>query len=79
MIDGDEVQRRTSFFSAPTLISRLSHSLPLLLGDVIFTGTPSGVGLGRIPPRYVAPGEVLVSHIEGIGKLRNRFGAATEA
>jgi len=45
----------------------------LLPGDVIFTGTPSGVGLGMDPPRWLQPGQELVSHIEGIGELRHRF------
>ncbi len=44
-------------------------------GDVIFTGTPSGVGLGRVPPRWLAPGDELVSHVAGIGELRHRFAA----
>jgi 2-keto-4-pentenoate hydratase/2-oxohepta-3-ene-1,7-dioic acid hydratase in catechol pathway len=47
--------------------------LPLLPGDVIFTGTPAGVGLGRSPQRYLRPGEVLTSSIEGIGELRQEF------
>ena len=45
--------------------------LPLLPGDVIFTGTPSGVGMARDPKRYLLPGTTLVSSIEGIGELRN--------
>lgn len=75
-IDGERVQSgRTSelIYSVPALVSRLSASVPLLPGDVIFTGTPSGVGLGRTPPRYLAEGEELVSRIEGIGELRQRF------
>jgi 2-keto-4-pentenoate hydratase/2-oxohepta-3-ene-1,7-dioic acid hydratase in catechol pathway len=51
--------------------------MPLLPGDVIFTGTPSGVGLGRRPQRWLADGDLLTSHIEGIGDLRQRFVAAT--
>ncbi len=45
--------------------------LPLLPGDVIFTGTPAGVGMARQPPRFLAPGEVLETWIEGIGTMRN--------
>ena len=52
--------------------------MPLLPGDVIFTGTPSGVGLGRTPQRLLAPGDVLTSHIEGIGRCEHRFVAAAE-
>jgi 2-keto-4-pentenoate hydratase/2-oxohepta-3-ene-1,7-dioic acid hydratase in catechol pathway len=75
-INGEPVQAaRTSqlIFSVPALIADLSASLPLLPGDVIFTGTPSGVGLGRTPPRWLADGDVLTSHIEGIGGMRHRF------
>ena len=66
---------RTSglIFSVPALVARLSATLPLLPGDVIFTGTPAGVGLGRTPQRWLAPGDELVSRIEGIGELRHRF------
>lgn len=81
-IDGEQVQlARTAdlIFSVPALVSKLSATMPLLPGDVIFTGTPSGVGLGRDPQRWLADGEELVSHIEGIGELRHRFVAAKEA
>jgi 2,4-diketo-3-deoxy-L-fuconate hydrolase len=64
-------------FSVPALIEKLSATLPLLPGDVIFTGTPSGVGLGRTPPRWLADGDVLTSHIEGIGAMRHRFVAGS--
>jgi 2-keto-4-pentenoate hydratase/2-oxohepta-3-ene-1,7-dioic acid hydratase in catechol pathway len=80
-IDGERMQLgRTSdlIISVPELVARLSRTLPLLPGDLIFTGTPSGVGLGRTPQRYLAHGEELVSHIEGIGELRHRFVAAKE-
>ncbi|MEU9025269.1 fumarylacetoacetate hydrolase family protein [Actinomadura sp. NPDC048394] len=75
-INGEEVQKgRTSelIFSVPLLVARLSAVLPLLPGDLVFTGTPAGVGLGRDPQRWLAPGDELVSHIEGIGELRQRF------
>jgi 2,4-didehydro-3-deoxy-L-rhamnonate hydrolase len=45
----------------------------LLPGDVIFTGTPAGVGMGRTPPRWLSPGDELVSAIEGIGQMRHRM------
>jgi 2-keto-4-pentenoate hydratase/2-oxohepta-3-ene-1,7-dioic acid hydratase in catechol pathway len=54
-------------------VARLSASVPLLPGDVIFTGTPAGVGLGRDPQRWLTDGDVLTSHIEGIGEMRHRF------
>jgi 2-keto-4-pentenoate hydratase/2-oxohepta-3-ene-1,7-dioic acid hydratase in catechol pathway len=78
-INGEQVQKaRTSelIFSVPVLISRLSAQLPLLPGDVIFTGTPAGTGLGRDPQRWLADGDELVSTIEGIGELRQRFAGA---
>jgi len=74
--NGEQVQHaRTNdlIFSVPALVARLSAVLPLLPGDVIFTGTPPGVGLGRTPQRWLAPGDELVSTIEGIGELRQRF------
>ncbi|KOG88809.1 fumarylacetoacetate hydrolase family protein [Streptomyces varsoviensis] len=77
-INGEEVQKghtRDLIFSAPALVSRLSAVLPLLPGDAIFTGTPAGVGLGRTPQRWLAPGDELVTTIEGIGELRQRFTA----
>ncbi|MGW1255593.1 fumarylacetoacetate hydrolase family protein [Streptomyces sp. NPDC002513] len=75
-INGEEMQHgrtRQLIFSVPSLIAKLSGVLPLLPGDVIFTGTPAGVGLGRSPQRWLAPGDELVSTIEGIGELRQRF------
>jgi 2,4-didehydro-3-deoxy-L-rhamnonate hydrolase len=74
-VDGETVQdARTSdlIFSVPRLVAELSAVLPLLPGDVIFTGTPAGVGMARRPPRALQPGQVLESWIEGIGTIRNR-------
>ena len=53
------------------LIAFLSSFATLQPGDLIATGTPGGVGLGRRPPRWLVPGEVLISRIEGVGELRN--------
>ena len=64
---------RDLIFSVPDLVSRLSQSLHLWPGDIIFTGTPSGVGMGKNPPEYLHRGETLVSTIEGIGSIRNRL------
>ena len=47
--------------------------MTLLPGDMIFTGTPAGVGLGRNPQRFIQPGETLVSRIEGIGEITQTF------
>jgi 2-keto-4-pentenoate hydratase/2-oxohepta-3-ene-1,7-dioic acid hydratase in catechol pathway len=78
-LDGEELQKgRTSelIFSVPALIQGLSQTVTLLPGDIIFTGTPSGVGVGRSPQRFIQPGEVLVSRIEGIGEITQTFVAA---
>lgn len=75
-IGGETMQEaRTGelIFSVPSLIRDLSALLPLLPGDVVFTGTPSGVGLTRQPPRFLRPGDELVSRIEGIGEMRHTF------
>ena len=45
-------------------------------GDIIATGTPEGVGLGRTPPEYLDDGDVVETEIEGIGTLRNRVAAS---
>ncbi len=77
-VNCEEVQKsRTSelIFSVPELIARLSAVVPLLPGDLLFTGTPPGVGLGRSPQRRLAPGDEPVSTIESIGELRQRFTA----
>lgn len=74
-IDGERVQdSRTSdmVFDVSQLIAELSAVVTLLPGDVIFTGTPGGVGVARQPARFLQPGEVLTSSVEGIGTIRNR-------
>jgi 2,4-didehydro-3-deoxy-L-rhamnonate hydrolase len=73
-VDGHTMQdARTSdlIFSIPRLVAELSAVLPLLPGDVIFTGTPAGIGAVRQPPKFLAPGQVLESWIDGIGTIRN--------
>jgi 2-keto-4-pentenoate hydratase/2-oxohepta-3-ene-1,7-dioic acid hydratase in catechol pathway len=73
-VGGDEMQSsRTShmLFSVPTLVELISAITPLLSGDLIFTGTPSGTGSTRDPRRYLQAGDVVVSRIEGIGEIRN--------
>ncbi len=78
-INGVQMQKsRTGnlIISVPQLVARLSTFVRLLPGDLIFTGTPAGVGHGRSPQRWLAPGEELVSYVEGIGELRQHFVAA---
>lgn len=79
LVNGESVQKsRTSsmIFPVPELIARLSAVCPLLPGDLIFTGTPSGVGHARTPQRYLRPGDEVVTRIEGIGQLRQTCLAA---
>ncbi len=74
-IGGERLQNsNTSFmiFRIPALIEYISGIVPLQVGDVISTGTPAGVGMGRTPQRWLKPGEEMVIEIEGIGELRNR-------
>lgn len=58
-------------FDVADLISILSRTMTLEPGDVLVTGTPSGVGMARKPPLYMKPGDVCEVEIEGIGILRN--------
>lgn len=74
-VDGEVVQNGNTddlVFSVPRLVVELSAVLPLWPGDVIFTGTPAGVGFTRQPSRALAPGNVVESWVEGIGTIRNR-------
>jgi 2-keto-4-pentenoate hydratase/2-oxohepta-3-ene-1,7-dioic acid hydratase in catechol pathway len=73
-IDGETLQNsntRELVFGIPQLIEHLSSITPLLPGDVISTGTPPGVGLGRNPKRWLKPGETVTVTIEGLGSLTN--------
>ena len=74
-IDGETLQSantRDLIFKVPALIEYISSTTPLEAGDVISTGTPEGVGLGRTPQRWLKPGEEMVITIEKLGSLRNR-------
>lgn len=72
----DEVMQsantRDLIFNIPDLIAYISSIVPLEAGDIISTGTPPGVGLGRKPQRWLLPGETMSIEVEGIGILRNR-------
>lgn len=59
-------------FRIPELIAYISSITPLEPGDIISTGTPPGVGLGRTPQRWLQPDEEMVLEIQGLGVLRNR-------
>lgn len=58
-------------FDIPTLIASLSEGLTLEPGDIIATGTPSGVGYAMDPPQYLKPGDTVVCQITDIGQLKN--------
>ncbi|MBS1821187.1 MAG: fumarylacetoacetate hydrolase family protein [Acidobacteria bacterium] len=73
-IDGETLQSSNTsdlIFKLPELIEHISHLTPLEAGDVISTGTPEGVGLGRTPQRWLKPNEEMVVTIEKLGSLRN--------
>jgi 2-keto-4-pentenoate hydratase/2-oxohepta-3-ene-1,7-dioic acid hydratase in catechol pathway len=75
-LDGEPLQQgRTSemIFSIPELVAHISAVTPLLPGDLIFTGTPAGVGNRMQPPRFLTPGQTLVSQVEHIGEIQQRF------
>jgi 2-keto-4-pentenoate hydratase/2-oxohepta-3-ene-1,7-dioic acid hydratase in catechol pathway len=62
-------------FSVALIIEFLSKGMTIEAGDIIATGTPAGVGLGRTPPEYLKEGDLVEAEIEGIGSLRNRVTA----
>ncbi|MDA8745325.1 fumarylacetoacetate hydrolase family protein [Rubripirellula amarantea] len=73
-LNGDVVQDSTTaqlIFDIPTLISHLSQIVTLKAGDLIYTGTPPGVGAARNPPVFLAPGDQCAVEIDGIGRLEN--------
>lgn len=74
-ISGEILQNGTTadmIFSVAELVSFLSRSLTLEPGDLIFTGTPAGVGSVREPRRYLVAGDVITTEIERLGSLVNR-------
>jgi 2-keto-4-pentenoate hydratase/2-oxohepta-3-ene-1,7-dioic acid hydratase in catechol pathway len=73
-IDGEKLQDSNTsnlVFKIPELIEYLSSITPLLAGDIVSTGTPPGVGLGRTPKRWLQPGETVTVTVEGLGSLTN--------
>ena len=74
-VNGQERQRARvdqMIFDIPTIIASLSAGLTLLPGDIIATGTPSGVGFAMTPPQYLHDGDEMLARIDRIGELRNR-------
>jgi len=81
-VNGDSRQKSSThqmIFDVPTLVSYLSRFMTLLPGDVISTGTPSGVGLGMNPPTFLKAGDVVELGIEGLGTQRQRILASNGA
>jgi 2-keto-4-pentenoate hydratase/2-oxohepta-3-ene-1,7-dioic acid hydratase in catechol pathway len=75
VVDDEERQKalvRDMIFDIPTLLSAISAVFPLRAGDVIATGTPSGVGISFDPPRFLEDGSLVECTIGGIGTLANR-------
>ena len=71
-VDGEVMQSAPLsdlIFSVPDLIARLSAVVTLMPGDLIFTGTPPGVGFGMSPRRYLRRGETVRASITGIGAI----------
>jgi len=58
-------------FNIPTILETISRGMTLYPGDVIATGTPSGVGMGFKPPRFLKKGDTVKIEIDGIGTLEN--------
>ncbi|MEU0119123.1 fumarylacetoacetate hydrolase family protein [Streptomyces bobili] len=79
-LNGQEMQKaRTGdfVFSVPELLESLSTVVELRPGDLVFTGTPAGVGWTRDPKQLISPGDELTTYIEGIGLMRHTFTAGT--
>jgi acylpyruvate hydrolase len=82
LVDGEVVQSdRTSavVFDPVETLSYISKFITLRPGDLVFTGSPAGVGISRTPPMYLRAGQVLTSEIEGIGTMVNRLVPARES
>jgi len=77
-VNGEVMQdgnTRDMIFDIPTIIESLSAGMTLEPGDMISTGTPSGVGFARVPPVFLKPGDKVEGDVEGIGVLEVEVGA----
>ena len=75
-VDGEvrqEAHTSDFIFPVPELLAWLSRYVTLQIGDLVFTGTPGGVGDSMEPPTYLTDGQVVEATVEGIGSIRNRF------
>ena len=80
-LNGEIVQDESTeqlYYSIPEIIAYISQFTPLHPGDVIATGTPSGVGAGRKPPLWMQPGDRIAVEISGLGELANNVIAETD-
>jgi 2-keto-4-pentenoate hydratase/2-oxohepta-3-ene-1,7-dioic acid hydratase in catechol pathway len=78
-VNGEERQRSNTsmmIFDLKRIIADLSSGMTLEAGDIIATGTPSGVGFAMDPPQFLKAGDVVVCHVEGIGSLKTTITAA---
>jgi len=80
-LNGEVVQDESTaqlYYTVPDIIAYVSQFTPLHPGDVIATGTPSGVGAGRKPPLWMQPGDRITVEISGLGKLANNVVAEAD-
>ena len=79
LLNGEIMQDQSTadmIFPIDELIAHISQFVTLEVGDLIFTGTPSGVGAARTPPRFLAPGDDIEVKIESVGTLKNTVAAS---
>ena len=73
-MNGETLQNsntRELIFKIPYLVEFLSSIMTLEAGDIVSTGTPSGVGFSYNPPKWLKPGDEIVVKVEGLGELKN--------
>ena len=76
LVNGERVQHASTaemLFAVDVLIEYISAITPMLPGDLVFTGTPAGVGSHRDPPRFLSDGDVVVTRIDRVGELTQTF------
>jgi 2-keto-4-pentenoate hydratase/2-oxohepta-3-ene-1,7-dioic acid hydratase in catechol pathway len=74
-VNGERMQRgntKTMIFGVAKLVSYVSRFMTLVPGDIITTGTPPGVGMGKKPPRYLKAGDTVALGITGLGEQKQR-------
>jgi hypothetical protein len=75
-VNGKPMQRgntKKMIFDVATIVSYASEFMTLMPGDIIATGTPSGVGFGRTPQEFLKPGDMMETQITGVGIIRNKI------